>query len=87
MNKKELHKRNLLYAKKVGYKLNPDKKIVDKLEKGLLKNFSVYGETYCPCRAITGNKEKDKIIICPCIFHKDEIKQMGHCHCFLFVKK
>jgi len=87
MNKDELHKRNLRYAEKAGYKLNPDKNIVDKIEEGLLRNLSVHGEVYCPCRVIFGDKEKDKLIICPCAYHKDEIKQMGHCHCTLFVKK
>ncbi|MCK4355114.1 hypothetical protein KAW43_02040 [Candidatus Parcubacteria bacterium] len=25
-------------------------------------------------------------MVCPCIYHKREIKEDGHCHCFLFVK-
>ena len=76
-----------MYAKKVGYKLNPDKKLVDILEEGMLRNFNIYGELYCSCRIITGDKEKDKLIICPCAYHKEEIKEMGHCHCYLFVEK
>ncbi len=87
MNRKELHEKNKKYAKKAGFKLNPNKKIVDAIEKGLLKNLNTYRELYCPCRRISGNKKKDKAIICPCIYHIDEIKNMGHCHCFLFVKK
>lgn len=87
MDKEKLHKRNKIYAKKSGFRLNPNKEVVAKIEEGLLKNLSVHGELYCPCRPVTGNKENDKAIICPCIYHKDEIKEMGHCHCFLFVKK
>jgi len=32
-----------------------------------------------------GNKE-DKKKICPCVWHKDEIREMGHCHCMLFMR-
>ena len=87
MNKQDLHKKNLAYAEKTGYKLNPNEAVVEKIEEGLLKNEAVHGEVYCPCRVVSGDKKKDKLIICPCIYHKDEIKEMGHCHCFLFFKK
>ena len=87
MNKQELLKYYKNYAEKNNFKLNPDKKILDKLINGLIKNQEKHGEIYCPCRRITGDKEKDKKIICPCIYHKDEIKEIGHCLCFLFVKK
>lgn len=74
------------YAKKSGLKLNANKKLVEVIVKGLLMNEKKYGAIYCPCRSVTGNKEDDKKIICPCIYHKDEIKEMGHCHCGLFIK-
>lgn len=74
------------YAKKNGFRLNPNKEIVKGLVEALFMNEKKYGEKYCPCRVITGDKEKDKDKICPCIWHKDEIKKMGHCHCGLFVK-
>ncbi len=75
------------YAKKTGIKLNPNGKIVDRIINGLLKNKQKYGAIYCPCRVVTGDKEKDKEIICPCIFHKKEIELQGRCLCQLFVKK
>jgi len=53
----------------------------------LKKNGDKYGERYCPCRVITGNFEEDKVIICPCIYHKQEIKDWGHCLCRLFFDK
>jgi ferredoxin-thioredoxin reductase catalytic chain len=87
MDREKLHERNVKYAEKAGYKLNPNKIVVDKIEEGLLKNEKKHGEIYCPCRVVSGDKEKDKLIICPCVYHKDEIKEMGHCHCFLFVDK
>ncbi len=83
---KQLIKKSKDYAKSVGINLNPDKKIVEGIVKGLLRNKKQKGELYCPCRVVTGNKEKDKEIICPCVFHLSEIKKDGHCHCNLFVK-
>lgn len=86
MNEKELKKKSEDYAKHAGFKLNPDGKTVNFIIKGLLKNKEKYGEIYCPCRIVTGDKEKDRGIICPCIYHKQEIKVMGHCKCNLFVR-
>ena len=37
--------------------------------------------------ARSGDKEKDRAIICPCIYHKDEIAKDGHCHCQLYYRK
>lgn len=75
------------HAEEKGIMLNPDERIVQGIIKGLFMKEEKFGEKYCPCRVVGGNKEKDKEIICPCIFHMDEIKDMGHCHCNLFVKK
>ncbi|MBN2422247.1 ferredoxin:thioredoxin reductase [Candidatus Woesearchaeota archaeon] len=75
------------YADENGIKLNPDEKIVRMIVKGILRNKEKYGENYCPCRRVSGNKEADKPNICPCAYHMDEIKKDGHCHCLLFVKK
>ncbi len=85
--KKQLLKSLRRYARSAGYKLQPDKKLLDTLITGELNNIKKHGDRYCPCRRVSGNKEKDKNIICPCIFHKDEIKKQGFCHCRLFLKK
>ncbi|MBN2330533.1 MAG: ferredoxin:thioredoxin reductase [Candidatus Aenigmarchaeota archaeon] len=74
------------YAKRSGFRLNPDMKIVEAICLGLLANEQKHGARYCPCRMVTGDKEEDKKIVCPCVYHKDEIKKMGHCHCRLFVR-
>lgn len=74
------------YAKENGFELNPDRKIVENIVKALIEREKKFGKRYCPCRRITGNKEEDKKIICPCIYHKEEIEKEGHCHCNLFVK-
>jgi ferredoxin-thioredoxin reductase catalytic chain len=72
------------YAKKHGYKLNPEKKRLEGVIKGLAKNKQRFGERYCPCRIRSGDAEKDKNIVCPCIYHEKEIKDDGACHCNLF---
>lgn len=82
----ELRKKSEEYAKSKGYKLNPSEAIVLGITKGLLVRKENFGEIYCPCRKMTGNKEEDKKIICPCIYHEDEIAKDGHCFCNLFVK-
>ncbi len=75
------------YAEKMGFKLNPNQQIVDAVVKGLVNNEKKHGVRYCPCRMISGDKEKDRKNICPCIYHKDEIKEQGYCHCMLFFRK
>ena len=86
MTKEELIKQYEGYASANGFKLNPNQKIVEAVVDGLLTREEKLGERYCPCRRVTGDKEEDKKIICPCIYHKDEIQKDGACHCNLFVK-
>ena len=74
------------YAQKNGFKLNPDREVVNRLIKGLLENEKKYGKRYCPCRRIIGNPEEDKEKICPCKFMQEEIEKDGHCLCQLFVR-
>lgn len=74
------------YAESKGFKLNPNRKVVEGVIGGLMARKDSFGEQYCPCRRITGDKEEDKKIICPCIYHEDEIEKDGHCFCNLFVK-
>lgn len=74
------------YAKNNGFKLNQEKEIVDRIVKSLLDREKSLGARYCPCRKVSGDKEEDKKIICPCIYHKEEIDKDGRCHCNLFVK-
>lgn len=87
MNEKKLLEYSKKYAKSQGLKLNPDKKIVNRIIKGLLFNEKKHGKRFCPCRVVTGIPEQDEKIICPCVFHKAEIKKQGHCLCKLFVSK
>ena len=82
----ELIKKYQDYAKENGFHLNPDEKVVEVIARGLLGRKELFGQFYCPCRRLTGNLEEDKKIICPCIYHKDEIQKEGFCHCKLFAR-
>ena len=82
----DILKRMKEYADRNGYRLNPNKKLVIILIKGLARNYRRYGELYCPCRRLTGDPEKDKLLICPCAYHRKEIEERGGCHCGLFTK-
>jgi ferredoxin-thioredoxin reductase catalytic chain len=82
----QLKKEFAEYAEKNGFRLNPNEKIVDGIIGGLLKNEEKYGQIYCPCRRVSGDKEEDSKKICPCFWHKDEIEKDGHCFCNLYTK-
>lgn len=82
----ELKKEYSEYAKNNGFQLNSDDKTVERIINGLLKNEEKYGKKYCPCRRVTGVQADDAKKICPCFWHKDEIKNDGHCLCWLYVK-
>ena len=75
------------FAEETGIALNPNEKIAKAVVKGLIAKEKQFGEKYCPCRVLSKDKEKDKEIICPCVFHRKEIEEQGHCHCNLFVAK
>lgn len=86
MNRKEYLENCRKHAKEYFIQVNQNKKIVEKVLVGLFKNKKKYGEFYCPCRVVTGNKKKDKLITCPCVYHMGEIQLKEKCLCELFVK-
>lgn len=67
-------------------KLNPDKKVVERVMAGLAQNEKKYGKRYCPCRRVTGNPKEDAKKICPCFWREQEVEKDGHCFCNLYVK-
>ena len=82
----EIKERMRAYADSQGFVLNPNIEKLNLVLKGLHKNAVKHGAEYCPCRMRTGDPENDKSIVCPCVFHKDEIAKQGFCHCQLFYK-
>lgn len=84
---KEIRRAVEEYAAEHGYAINPDTKTADTIFRGLAKRQMKSGQPYCPCRIMSGDADKDKGIICPCEFHKDEIAKDGICHCRLLVSR
>lgn len=70
-----------------GYFFNRDKEHVRELLEALLTNKERYGYMVCPCRLADGDREKDKDIICPCVYREADVKEYGSCYCNLYVSK
>ena len=70
-----------------GWELNQDPQFLDDLVTGLRQNYSRYGYFLCPCRDGTGVREKDRDIICPCVYNVADQQQFGHCFCALFLSR
>lgn len=75
------------FANSKGIELNRDRELVFALLEGLLKNEQRYGYRSCPCRLASGDRERDKDIICPCVYSEEDIKEYGRCYCGLYVSK
>jgi ferredoxin-thioredoxin reductase catalytic chain len=68
-----------------GYFFNKDRvRVLDLLE-ALLLNKNRYGYMCCPCRLAMGDKEKDRDIICPCVYRAADVEDFGSCYCNLYV--
>lgn len=71
----------------LGYFFNKDMEVVLDLLKGLLMNMERYGYMSCPCRLAASDYEKDRDIICPCVYRVPDVKEYGSCYCTLYVSK
>lgn len=70
-----------------GYYFNDDSQRVADLMQALLVNKERYGYMVCPCRLSSGDREKDKDIICPCVYRTEDVAEFGSCYCNLYVSK
>jgi ferredoxin-thioredoxin reductase catalytic chain len=68
-----------------GYLFNKDKDRVFDLLEALLQNKKRYGYMSCPCRLASGDREKDKDILCPCVYREPDVAEYGSCYCNLYV--
>ncbi len=75
------------YAQEKGWVLNTDEKQLNTVIRGLVRNKNKFGQPYCPCRLRSGDKEKDRAIECPCVYHEDEVATQGCCHCHLYFRE
>ena len=70
-----------------GYFFYKDRSLTNDLLQGLLDNKERYGYMACPCRLASGDREKDKDIICPCAYREPDVKEFGSCYCNLYVSR
>jgi ferredoxin-thioredoxin reductase catalytic chain len=70
-----------------GYFFNKDHAYVMDLMEGLLANKERIGYMCCPCRLDSGDREKDKDIICPCAYREADVAEYGSCYCNLYVSE
>ncbi|MBW1852187.1 MAG: ferredoxin:thioredoxin reductase [Deltaproteobacteria bacterium] len=70
-----------------GYYFSNNKERVLELIEGLLSNKKRYGYMCCPCRLSSGDRKKDKDIICPCVYRELDVKEYGSCFCNLYVSR
>jgi ferredoxin-thioredoxin reductase catalytic chain len=70
-----------------GYFFNKDRERVFDLLSGLLENRKRYGYMCCPCRLASNDRERDKDIICPCVYRVPDVKEYGSCYCNLYVSR
>jgi len=71
----------------LGQFLNPDVEFTKQLVAGLIKNSERYGYSSCPCRLAAGIYEKDRDIVCPCVYRDPDVAEFGNCYCSLYVSK
>ena len=85
MDTKQLYEMLKKAQEPKGYYFNTDKERVFDLLQALNINRDRYGYMACPCRLAAGDKEKDKDIICPCVYREPDVKDYGSCYCNLYV--
>jgi ferredoxin-thioredoxin reductase catalytic chain len=87
MNVEELYGKLKELQEPKGYFFNRDRERVNDILEGLLTNRERYGYMCCPCRLASGDREKDKDIICPCAYREQDVAEYGSCYCNLYVSK
>lgn len=68
-----------------GIYFNSDEELVFKLLNSLMQNKNRYGYMACPCRLASGEQEKDKDIICPCVYRAPDLEEFVACYCGLYI--
>jgi ferredoxin-thioredoxin reductase catalytic chain len=68
-----------------GYYFSRAREQVNDLLAALLLNHERYGYMCCPCRLASGDRDKDRDIICPCIYREADVREFGSCYCNLYV--
>ncbi|MCP3922911.1 MAG: ferredoxin:thioredoxin reductase [Desulfobacterales bacterium] len=87
MTKDEFYEKIGKIQRAKGYYFSNDKEKVMELIEALLVNKERYGYMVCPCRLAQEERDKDKDIICPCVYREPDVEEYGSCFCNLYVSK
>jgi ferredoxin-thioredoxin reductase catalytic subunit len=87
MNAEQLHEMLRNAQEPKGYYFSDDTERVMDLMNALLANKDRYGYMVCPCRLSSGDREKDRDIICPCVYRTEDVAEFGSCYCNLYVSR
>jgi len=87
MNAQQLYDMMKKVQEPKGYCFNTDTGRVFELLDALILNKQRYGYMGCPCRLLAGDRDKDRDIICPCVYSVPDITEYGSCYCNLYVSK
>jgi ferredoxin-thioredoxin reductase catalytic subunit len=87
MNAEQLHEMLRKVQEPKGYYFSDDTERVMDLMNALLANKDRYGYMVCPCRLSSGDREKDRDIICPCVYRTEDVAEFGSCYCNLYVSR
>ena len=85
MDAHELYERMKKVQEPKGYYFNKDNERTFELLEALIENKQRYGYMGCPCRLLSGDRDADRDIICPCVYSVPDIKEFGSCYCNLYV--
>jgi ferredoxin-thioredoxin reductase catalytic chain len=72
------------YAETGPYRLVGDAVVLRTILTGMARNWQEHGLPYCPCKDLSGHRDADRRLVCPCRDHHREIAQTGSCCCGLF---
>jgi ferredoxin-thioredoxin reductase catalytic chain len=87
MDAQTLYERMKKVQEPKGYYFNKDKQRTFELLEALLVNKERYGYMGCPCRLVSGDRDADRDIICPCVYSIPDIEEYGSCYCNLYVSQ
>lgn len=87
MDAHKLYERMKKVQEPKGYYFNKDRQRTLELLEALLVNKERYGYMGCPCRLVSGDRDADRDIICPCVYSVPDIEEYGSCYCNLYVSQ
>jgi ferredoxin-thioredoxin reductase catalytic chain len=87
MNAQQLYDMMKKVQEPKGYFFSNDRERVFDLLEALILNKQRYGYMGCPCRLLSGDRQTDRDIICPCVYSAPDIAEFGSCYCNLYVSK